>query len=260
MSTQQEKASIFAALHQKHSPVILFNTWDPGSTQVVAGKGAKAIALGSHGVAEAFGYEDGENIPLELVLENAHRTVAVTDLPVTLDFETGYGETPSDVAASITKALETGVVGVNIEDKISGGDSLYSIEDQVERLRAARQAANEFGVDLVINARSDLFKDTDPDLHDDALLDQALERARAYAEAGATSFFLPLMKDAALIKRLCDESPLPVNIIFIDGMGIPTPEQLASFGASRISYGPGPWLQMKEWLGDKATAAFEIQS
>lgn len=259
MASQQDKAMTFAALHKKSSPVILYNVWDPGSAKVVAEQGAKAIALGSHGVAEAFGYEDGENIPLDIVLQNAQRVVKATDLPVTLDFETGYGTTPDEVKKSITKALEAGVVGVNIEDKISDGDNLYSIDDQVERLKAIRQAADEFGVDLVINARSDLFKETNPDDHSDELLDQALERARAYADAGATSFFLPLMKNPHLIERLCNESPLPVNIIYIEGMGIPKPEQLAQLGASRISYGPGPWLQLKEWLGSKAKTALADQ-
>ena len=259
MASQQDKAVTFAALHKKTPPVILYNVWDPGSAKVVAEQGAKAIALGSHGVAEAFGYEDGENIPLDIVLQNARRVVESTDLPVTLDFETGYGATPEEVKASITKVLETGIIGVNIEDKVAGGDGLYSINDQVERLKAVRQAADEFGVDLVINARSDLFKETNPDDHTDELLDQALERARAYADAGATSFFLPLMKKPQLIERLCNESPLPVNIIYIEGVGIPEPEQLTRLGASRISYGPGPWLQMKQWLGDNAKKAFENQ-
>lgn len=255
MSTQQEHAERFHTLHREGEPIILYNVWDPGSAQAVASQGAKAIALGSHGVANANGYEDGEIIPLELVLKNARRTVEAVNIPVTLDFETGYGETPDDVKESVKKAIETGIIGVNIEDQISGGDRLYTIEEQVERLRAVRAAADALDVNLFINARSDLFKNTET--HDDSLLDEALERAHAYKEAGADGFFLPLIKDPDLIERLCTDSPLPVNIIWLDGM-IDTNE-IAKLGASRISYGPGPYLKMIEWLKEQAKSALTSQ-
>jgi 2-methylisocitrate lyase-like PEP mutase family enzyme len=257
MSIQQDKAQTFVALHVKSSPVILFNIWDAGSAVVVAEQGAKAIALGSHAVAEAYGYEDGENIPLDLVLENARRVVDAVNLPVTLDFEAGYGATADAVKASITRVLETGIIGVNIEDKMPHEDGLYAIDVQVARLQAVRAAATEAGIALAINARTDLFKEADPSEHSDSLLDQALERAQAFKDAGATSFFVPLITDVRLIKRLCDESPLPVNIIWLDGIGMPSPHEIAELGASRISYGPGPWLEMKEWLAEKARKSFE---
>ncbi len=257
MATQQEKAITFKELHIKSSPIILFNVWDAGTAKVVAEQGALAIALGSHGVAEALGYEDGENTPLELVIENAQRVVGAVDLPVTLDFEAGYGATPDEVMQSATKALQTGVVGFNIEDKVAHGDGLYSIEEQAERLKAVRQAGDDLGIEIVLNARTDLFKQADVANHTDELLDEALERSRAYAAAGATCFFVPLIRDAKLIQRLCDESPLPVNIIWLNGLGMPTPAEIAELGASRISYGPGPWLEMKQWLADKAAASFK---
>lgn len=256
MATQQDKAATFKNLHVKGSPVILFNVWDAGTAKVVAAQGAKAIALGSHGAAEAFGFEDGENIPLQLVLENTKRVVDAVNVPVTLDFEAGYGATPLKVKESVKQALQTGIIGVNIEDKIPHADGLYRIDEQAERLKAVKQAGEELGIDLVLNARTDLFKEADPSEHNDALLDQALERAQAFAGAGATCFFAPLITDARLIKRLCDECPLPVNIIWLDGIGMPIPAEIAELGASRVSYGPGPWLEMKEWLGAKAKVSF----
>ena len=252
--TQAEKAKLFKSLHVPGNPVILYNAWDPGSVQAIAGQGAKAMALGSHGVANAQGYEDGEQIPLELVLANAKRSVDVTDLPLSLDFETGYGATPEEVKVSVTKALETGVIGFNIEDQKSGADELYSIEEQVERLRAVRTAADEFGVEAFINARTDIAKNTPLDQHDDAMLDQIIERAQAFEQAGADGFFVPLLQDPVLIKLLCESTNLPVNIIQLDDMSIGHKE-IAEAGASRISYGPGPYLNMIEWLKSEAQKA-----
>lgn len=254
MSAQNELATTFKNLHRKGDPVILFNAWDAGSAQAVASQGARAIALGSHGVANAQGFEDGEQIPLELVVANAKRVVASVDVPVTLDFETGYGQTPEDVKQSVKAALETGIVGVNIEDQVFGStDTLVPIDEQAARLKAVRTAGTEFGVDLYINARSDLFKNTPPEQHNEALLEQALERANAYAEAGADGFFLPGIVDIDLIKILCDRSPLPVNIIAIPGA--PSNQELADAGVSRISYGPIPYLEMIEWFKDKVSMA-----
>ena len=251
--TQQKLTAAFRAMHVESNPVILFNAWDAGSAQAVASQGALAIALGSHGVANSHGFDDGEKIPLELVLANARRVVSAVDVPVTLDFETGYGKTPDDVKHSVAQVIKTGVVGVNIEDQNVDGGGLYSIEEQTKRLRAVRAAAEEAGVELFINARTDLFKNVDSARHDDDLLDEALERADAFAAAGADGFFVPLLKDVHLIQRLCEESPLPVNIIWLDGM-VPT-QEIAKAGASRISYGPGPYLKMIEWLKSEARTA-----
>ena len=162
MAGQQELAQTFHDLHIKGSPVILFNIWDPGSAQAVASQGARAIATGSHGVANAFGYEDGELIPLEVALPNAGRVVNSTNLPVTMDIETGYGATADDVEQTVLQVIKTGVVGINIEDQLLGQADLRSTDEQSERIAAVRRAAITVGVDLFINARTDLFKNADP--------------------------------------------------------------------------------------------------
>ncbi len=248
--TQQDKAKLFTELHVAGKPVILYNIWDAGSAQAVASVGAKAVASGSHGVANAFGFEDGESIPLELALDNASRIVDSVEQPVTMDIETGYGDTPDDVYKTATQVIATGVVGVNIEDQIIGTDRLKDISDQAERIAAVRRAATDSGVDIFINARTDLFKNADPATHDSTLVDQALERAQAFANAGANGFFVPGLRDITLIKDLVQKSPLPVNIIVLPGME--SNETLADAGVARISYGPGPYLQMIEWLKDQA--------
>jgi 2-methylisocitrate lyase-like PEP mutase family enzyme len=253
MTSREEKATLFHSLHVKGNPLVLYNIWDPGSAQAIASLGVKAIATGSHGVANSYGYEDGEQIPFELAVANAERVVSVVgDLPVTMDIETGYASTIDELKQSVKRVIATGIVGINLEDTILETNELRTIEDQVERISAVRAVADEAGLNLFINARTDLFKITPPEQHDTALVDQALERAEAYKQAGANGFFPVIIMDIEIIKQLCDQSPLPVNLIYLPSKGIPEPKDLAEAGASRISYGPGPYLAMIEWL--KATA------
>lgn len=158
MASPQEKADVFHSLHKKGQPVILFNIWDPGSTMALVEAGAAAIATGSHGVANAFGYEDGEQIPLDTALSNAERVVsAAGELPVTMDVETGYGASPEDVQETIRRVIGCGVVGINIEDTYLDTGQLRPIDEQVKRIAAARAAADKAGVNIFINARTDLF-------------------------------------------------------------------------------------------------------
>jgi 2-methylisocitrate lyase-like PEP mutase family enzyme len=256
MSDQIQRAQSFHRLHKKGEPVVLYNAWDAGSAAAVAESGAKAIASGSHGVANANGYEDGEKIPLELALANARRIVATTELPVTMDIETGYGATPDEVYTTTQQVIDAGIVGVNIEDQDFVTSDLRPFDEQSERIKAIRRAADEASVPLFINARSDIFKNADPSTHDEALLEKALQRASAFKDAGADGFFVPGITDMHLIKKLCEQSPLPVNIIWLSGM--PSGQRLADAGVSRISYGPGPYLEMIEWLKDKAAKAHAL--
>ncbi len=251
--TQAEKAAAFRALHVKGDPVILFNIWDAGSAKTVAGQGAKALATGSAPVAMAFGFADGEKMPLDLACENFARIVSVTDLPVTMDLEGGYGVDAATVAASVTAGLMAGAVGFNFEDQIVGGDGLHAVDVQAARVAAVRKAADDFGVPAFVNARTDIFLKAKPDTHSDAMLDDAIARAGAYADAGADGFFAPGLKDEALIERLCRDVPVPVNIIALPGT--PPNDTLAALGVARISYGPVPYRQMMAELGEAAKAA-----
>ena len=232
----------------------MFNAWDAGSAQAVAKAGAKAIATGSWSVAAANGYADGEELPLNVALANAERIVATVDLPVTLDFEGGYAERPDDVAANVTAALKTGVIGFNFEDQVVGGDGLYAITDQVARIKAMRAAADRAGVRAYINSRTDIFLQAKADAHDDAKLNGAIERAEAYARAGASGFFAPGLMDERLIERLCAASPLPVNIMWFQG--VPTVKRLGELGVGRVSYGPGPYRRTMAFLEEAAREVY----
>lgn len=253
MTDQIAQAETFAALHKKGDPVILYNIWDAGSAGAVRDAGAKAIATGSAPVAMAQGYADGQNIPMEAALDNARRIVEAVDLPVTLDFEGGYAEAPVDIADHARQALDTGIIGFNFEDQVVGTKKLYDIETQAARIAALREACNVADIPAFINARTDIFLKAAPNTHDEAMLNDAMARAQAYADAGASGFFAPGLKDESMIGRLCEATDLPVNIIALPGT--PDTATLARLGVARISYGPVPYRQMLAWLQDAARAA-----
>lgn len=251
---QVTRAQAFLRLHVKGEPLVLFNVWDAGSAGAVARAGAKAIATGSWSVAAAQGYEDGQALPLAAALDNLARIVASVALPVTIDLEAGYGDAPDTVADSVTRALAVGAVGFNLEDQVIGAGGLYPIEEQARRIRAARQAAEATSVPAYINARTDLFLHAAADQHDDAMVDAALQRAHAYADAGASGLFVPGLRDERLIERVCAASPLPVNIMMFPG--VPSARRLAELGTARISHGPGPYRQAMQSLEAAARLVF----
>jgi 2-methylisocitrate lyase-like PEP mutase family enzyme len=251
---QTEKARAFAALHIPGQPVILFNAWDAGSARAVAETGAKAVATGSWSVAAAHGFEDAEGLPLDLAVANAARIVSAVELPVTVDFEGGYAVEPGGVAENFGLVLAAGVIGCNFEDRIVGSQGLHPVGFQASRVEALRRAAERAGVPAFINARTDIFLQAKSDEHDRAHCEQAIERLRAYADAGASGFFVPGLADESLIARICEASSLPVNVMMFPGM--PTPKRLADLGVARISYGPGPYRQAMKALTDAARAAF----
>ncbi|WP_170464310.1 isocitrate lyase/PEP mutase family protein [Ruegeria arenilitoris] len=255
MTDQIQRVETFASLHKKGDPVILYNIWDAGSAGAVRDAGAKALATGSAPVAMAQGFADGQNIPMEVALDNAGRIVGAVDLPVSLDFEGGYAESPMGIIANAQAALQTGVVGFNFEDQIVGSKDLYDIETQAARVAALREGCDVAGIPAFINARTDIFLKAAPETHDTAMLDDAMARAEAYADAGASGFFAPGLKDEGMIAKLCDSTDLPVNIIALPGT--PDTATLASLGVARISYGPVPYRHMLAWLQEQAKLALQ---
>ena len=250
-----EKARRFAALHRPGDPLILFNVWDVGSARVVAepGAGAKAIATGSFSVAGAQGYADGEAMPLDRVLENARRIVEAVKLPVTVDFEGAYASDPRAAAENVLALVQTGAVGCNFEDRIVGGEGLYDLVDQARRVGTI---AARVPRDFFLNARTDLFLQAAPKDHE-GLIEAALERAVTYAAAGADGFFVPGLVDEPLIARICERSPLPVNVMI--WFGTPPLRRLAELGVARISHAGGPWRIAMEALGQAARRAHRME-
>ncbi|QNN65049.1 isocitrate lyase/phosphoenolpyruvate mutase family protein [Sphingomonas rhizophila] len=238
----------FAALHVPGDPIVLYNIWDPGSAVAVAAAGAKALATGSHPVGDASGYGDAHNVPLEHVFDNARRIMAAVDLPLSVDFEGAYSTGPAEGAGNVARLAETGAVGCNFEDQVVGGEGIHPLDRQVERIRAIREAV---GDQFFINARTDLLIKNDT--HDDALFDQVIERGKAFADAGASGFFVPRIADPRHIERVVREVPLPLNAIAFPGA--PPKSEWIAAGIARISHGPFPHRALMKQLEEAARAA-----
>jgi methylisocitrate lyase len=253
MSVQARKARQFRELHVPGTPLVVFNAWDAGSAKAVSAGGAKAIATSSWSVAHANGFADGEQLPLAVAIENLRRIVGANDLPVTVDLESGYGETPEAVTSSIALAIDVGAVGCNLEDSVPAGGRMRTAADQTVRIRSARRAAEAAGLPLFINGRTDVFLQRPAAQHDEAMLSEALERAKRYRDAGADGLFTPGLVDIRLIARLAAASPLPLNVMRLEGT--PTVKTLADYGVARVSHGPEPYLLAMKALETAARAA-----
>lgn len=244
------KVEAFRALHVPGDPLVLFNIWDGGSARAVAEAGAKAIATGSYGVAEAQGFKDGEGFPLDRALDVLEGVLRVTDLPVTFDMESGYGESPEAVGDSVARAFAAGAVGINLEDRMPGIAALTPIAEQARRIAAAAATG------IFVNARCDVFRGQPKEAHGPDLVAAVLERARAYADAGASGLFVPFTTNRACIAAICEQAPLPVNIIWTPAAagGFAGRAELAELGVARISHGHRPWAASMDWLGEAARA------
>ena len=250
---QKQKAKRFAELHIKGKPLLLYNAWDAGSAKAIVAGGAKAIATSSWSVAEAQGYPDGEAIPIEFAQRIVERIAATIKAPVTVDFEGGYSEDDGELVGNISRFLDAGVIGINFEDRVVKGSGLYSIDRQVRRIAAIRKAAGQKGIDFFINARTDVFFEHGEDAAQ--AVGEALDRAKAYAAAGASGFFVPGLVDDTLIERICDGVSLPVNVMVMEG--VPSNARLAELGVARISYGPIPYIRAMEVLEQEARTALD---
>ena len=239
--TQEERTETFHHLHHQDTPLNFNNIWDAGSAKQVAENGAKALATGSWSVAAAHGYEDGEFLPLPLVIANLERIVQAVDIPVSLDIEKGYGTTGQEVYETIKQVVEAGAVGINIEDSVSGKSDLRAIPEQCDRIKAAVSAAADLGQKLFVNARVDVYFQDDLKSKPQQALEEVLKRATAYEEAGASGLFVPGLLDLETIRSICSGTSLPVNIMVKDHeLSV---EELAEVGVRRISQGPGPYLR-----------------
>lgn len=214
-------------LHTAPELLTVVNVWDAITAKVVSDvPGTKALATASHSIAAMYGYEDGENIPVDLMLEAVKRIVDSTELPVTADLEGGYG----DAAETVRRAIGVGVVGANIEDQ------LKPVADAARQVEQIMKVAEQEGVDFVLNARTDAFhlnRGGDPDEN----VAVAIERGKAYLDAGAPVVFVPAILDEAQVERIVDAfGPQRLTMIAIPGN--PPLERLEELGVARVSFGP----------------------
>ena len=245
---QIEKALKFKSLHVQGDPLVLYNIWDAGGAKALAESKAKACATSSWSIAAAHGFEDGETIPLEFVLQIVERIAKSVDVPLTVDFEGGYAVDPEKVTKNTIKVLKAGAIGINFEDQIVQGNGIYSITDQVKRIKAVRKAAEIENIPLFINARTDLFLISDEAQHE-TLIAEAIKREAEYAEAGADGFFIPGLTQLSYIERIVNSSRSPVNVMMMGKLN--SIHDVADIGVARVSYGPGPYFNAISDLTDR---------
>jgi 2-methylisocitrate lyase-like PEP mutase family enzyme len=230
MTGTAEKASLLLGLHTDRQILTLVNVWDVASAKAVAAvEGTRAIATASHGIAATYGYRDGEQIPVDLMLDMVGRIAAAVDLPVTADLEAGYG----DPAGTIRRAIGLGVVGANLEDQ------MRPVTDAAAAVAAAVSAAQSEGVpDFVLNARTDAFlRAGDQDRRE--VLRDAVVRGGAYLDAGAPVVFVPGLLDEPEVDTLV-EAFGPGRLSLIGSPGMPPASRLEQLGVARLSFGPYP--------------------
>lgn len=248
-SDQAQKFQTFSALHVPGDPVILYNIWDVGSALAVVKAGAKALATGSHPVGDASGFGDAQQVPIDFVFANARRIAeAVDPLPLTVDFEGAYSTDPKQAGDNVALLARTDAVGCNFEDQVIGGEGVHPLDQQCHRIDAIRRAVGE---DFFINARTDLFLKAAE--HSDELIDEVIERGKAFAGAGASGFFVPRLADPRHIEKVVREVPLPLNVIAFPGA--PPKSEWAAAGVARISHGPFPHRALMVQLEEAARAA-----
>ncbi len=235
---QRAKAERLRELHVPGSPLVLINAWDAGSAAVIVTAGAPAIATTSAGAANALGYPDGQIVTLAQMLSTVAPIAAAVDVPVTADMEAGYGDAPEAAAATAQGVIDAGAVGLNLEDTADAGDDpLLPIAAFVAKIDAIRQIGEAAGVPLVLNARTDVFigQVGEPATR----LERAVERGRAYLEAGADCIFVPGVADTVTIEALVQGIGGPTSVLA--GAGSPSVQELAGVGVARISVGSGAY-------------------
>jgi 2-methylisocitrate lyase-like PEP mutase family enzyme len=226
-----EKAAGLRALHVSGDPLVLANAWDAASARMVEAAGFAAVATTSNAIAATLGYEDGEAAPVEEMLAAAARIVRAVEVPVTVDFERGYGLAPMELVEAIAA---TGAVGLNLEDSDPASGAMVEVAEQAEFLTAVRAAAQTAGVDLVINARTDSFLRNAGSPEEQ--LAASVERGDRYLAAGADCVYPIAVVDPDVIRALVGGIPGPVNVVY--GRGALTLAGLADLGVARVSFGP----------------------
>ena len=235
------KAEVLRRLHVEGPMLVLPNAWDAGSARIFVEAGFPALATTSAGIAFSLGYPDGERISRDEMLAAVARITRRIAIPITADMEAGYGQTADAVAETVRRVIDAGAVGMNLEDRMEE-QHLIDFSLSVERVRAARRAADATGVRLVLNARTDAFEA--PEIPPDQRVAEAVRRGNAFREAGADSVFVPFVGDRDTIEQLVQQIRAPVNILGTPNA--PTLKELAALGVRRVTFGSAP---MRATLG-----------
>ncbi len=251
--SQRELGRRFQSLHDTESDILVLpNAWDAASALIFEDAGHAAIGTSSSGIAASHGLPSGRLLSREQMLDVVERIASAVDIPVSADMEGGYGDNPETIGETTKKTIEAGAVGINLEDGGGyGSDEIAPLDRQTQRIRSARAVADQTDIPFVINARTDVFwlEQGEPDER----VSLALERANAYAEAGADCLFIPGVSETETLATLVDGLNGPLNAL--GGPGGPTVSELADLGVGRVSVGSGP---MRTTLGHLREVAGEL--
>lgn len=232
---QASKAKELLSLHNNGTLLILPNVWNPIGARMLEAKGFTAVATASAAIAESMGYNDGEQIKLDTMLEMVARIVRSVDVPVSADFEAGYSDGIEGLQENISRLLDTGAVGINFEDSFDDSSRLRPIAEQVERIKAVREAADRKGVHLVINARADSFF-AEGFSSEEERIEDVVTRLNAYAQAGADCVYPVGRGDEETLRILRKRISAPINVLATaKTVSLKTLQEL---GINRVSFGP----------------------
>jgi 2-methylisocitrate lyase-like PEP mutase family enzyme len=244
MTTQEMQAETFRALHAGET-FVMPNPWDAGSARVLEALGFTALATTSSGFAFTLGRLDG-GVTLDEVIEHVATLTRATALPLSVDLENGYGPDPDDAALAVTRVAEAGAVGGSIEDYDPDG-FIYELDQAVERIVAAAEAARGLGFPFTLTARAENHIRGNPDLED------MIARLQAFEQAGADVLYAPGLRSVEEITAICRAISSPVNVLALPGMSW---ADIVDAGARRVSVGGGfTWVA----VGAMADAARAVR-
>lgn len=243
--------SIFRDLHRPNDPFILANAWDIGSAKMLANLGAQAIGTSSAAHAFTLGRPDMGGVSRDEALSHASDLVAAVNVPVSGDFENGFGDDPDTVAETVRLSAEAGLAGISIEDSALPATTPYEFDSAVERIRAAVAATRALPKDFILVARADGVMNGQYDL------DEALRRIRAFDKAGADCLYVPMPKTGADIGRVCAATSKPVNALAAGPFTNVSRDEFAGLGVARISLGSALARTTHRAIHDAAKAMFD---
>jgi 2-methylisocitrate lyase-like PEP mutase family enzyme len=242
-AARRERALAFRALHDDPA-LVAPNAWDPISAVAIERAGAKAIATTSYGVAASRGVADGGGLNAEVALDALERIIGAVTLPVTADLERGYAGTVEGAVETVSRAIDLGIAGLNIEDSLA--QALVPAAEQVTLLGAVAEAIGQSGVPAFLNARTDTYLFRDPAASDEDLLTETIDRGLAYVRAGADGLFVPGLTEHAAIAAVCGAVTVPVNVM-LDGEPVDL-DELFELGVRRVTWGPALQIQAQQRL------------
>ncbi len=246
-----DRHETFRALHRPGAPFILANAWDAGSAKMLAALGAEAIATSSAAHAFTLGRPDPGRISRDEALAHAEAMVAAVDVPVSGDFENGFGDAPETCAETVRLAAGAGLSGILIEDIALPETVPYDFPLAVERIRAAAAAARTLGRDFVLVARADGV------MHGAYDIEEALRRIRAFEEAGADCLYVPMPAHFDDLARICAATKRPVNALAAGPFAQYSRGDFAAIGVARISIGAALARLTQRMIRDAACGMFE---